>query len=362
MKATISANGSLNVISKEISEEKKKNKYETLKLFERYLFNQKTEAKEPEVFIRVDNGRVSTIGNLLVISGPVKSGKTSLVSALIAGSLTLSKSNEIDTLGLEITPNFEGSEIVYFNTELGDYDFWSLIQKILKRAKLKVMPEFFHALNLTGLSPSEHNKVFTEFIKELQKINRIRVIVLDGIAEFVHNVNDPEACQNLVQQLLGTARLLNCVIVAVIHKNPGKSETKIRGHLGSDLSRKGEATLELSKKGGAFLITGKDMRNSDPDFNPIKIKYCEEVEDFIFDGTLRTERIEVELQKTLNVESKLKAIFKENSKIKYGELTLCVSQEFKIGDRMAKNRIKEWVELGLICKQDGEYVLVSSVK
>ncbi|GHN02371.1 hypothetical protein WSM22_38600 [Cytophagales bacterium WSM2-2] len=328
-------------------------KYNSLRQFDQYLFDSKKSIKKPEIFISIDGGRISTLGNVLAISGPPKCGKTSFAGALIAGSLNSSMCKEsIDTLGLDIQPNTERHEMIYINTELGLYDFDNLVRKMLSRANLKDKPEFFHALNLTGLSPSKLIQKTDEFISEVARINGIRAIIIDGIADYVSNVNDPEACGVVTQHFLGVAKLHNCVVVEIIHKNPGKGDTKSRGHLGSDLARKCEATIELKPDGKCIIISGKDIRNAAPDFVPRLMQYDSVKEYFVSAGTKTSIKFERYKNKVAEDMSRLKNVFGNSETMKYGDLVTRIMPEFKIQDRAAKMRIKAFAAADLLHKND----------
>lgn len=73
-------------------------------------------------------------------------------------------------------------------------------------------------------------------------------MLIDGVADLVHDVNEPGECCDLVGWLHNLAIQLNCPIICVIHLNPGQG-AKTRGHLGSQLERKAETNLRLEKNG-----------------------------------------------------------------------------------------------------------------
>lgn len=334
--------------------------YSFLRKFDKFLYNARRIPTTPEQFISIDGARISTLGNLLVISGPPKSGKTSLSAALIAGNLhTVPPTPPIDTLGLTVWPNSDGREVVYINTELGTYDFQNLVDKILERAGLTTKPSFFHALNLTGLSPEELIDVTDAFIGELSKVSRIRTIIIDGIADYVYSVNDPEPCTRIIQYALKVAKEYNAVVGVIIHKNPGKFDTKSRGHMGSELARKGEATIELKPEGDSVLIKGKDIRNASSYFSPRLIKYDPNKGYFVSSGTVETQKTDRLKKKAEETLTTLRAVFGEEDSLKYKELVKRIIPAFKVADRMAKNRIKDFRTKGLLRKDpNGEYALV----
>ncbi len=73
----------------------------------------------------------------------------------------------------------------------------------------------------------------------------IRVLFLDGVADFVNDPNDGEECFPFVDWLQRLAVKYDCPIICLLHLNPGTE--KSRGHLSSHLERRAETNLLLEK-------------------------------------------------------------------------------------------------------------------
>ena len=71
----------------------------------------------------------------------------------------------------------------------------------------------------------------------------VGVLIIDGIADLVSDVNDLEQSNLCVQKLMEWTARFNCHIITVIHSNAGTS--KPTGHLGSFLEKKTETQIEL---------------------------------------------------------------------------------------------------------------------
>jgi len=331
--------------------------YSFLEQFSAFLYKQESTPAKPELFLTIDGARISTLGNLLVISGPPKSGKTSVSAALIAGSLVSGVS--IDTLGLEVHANPNDGEVIYINTELGSYDFQSLIGKILSRAGLTAKPTFFHALNLTGLNPKELLRLTEDFLVQTSRVRKIRLLVIDGVGEYVYSVNEPEACNKITQFFLKVAKDFNAAVVLIIHKNPGNVDPKSRGHLGSELSRKCESTLDLKPTSNCVILSGKDTRNAASGFTPRVITFDANKGYFISGVTYATIKKSIQKNNEEANIAKLKLVFEGYDNLKYMQLVQRMIPVFNIENRMAKKRIKDFHEKGFIQKEPtGEYALV----
>lgn len=329
-------------------------------LYQKYserLFEKDKVPSKPAPFLKIDDQMVASLGNILVLSGLPKTGKTSLCAAILAACL-IEPNEQIDTLGLTIEKNINKKEVVYISTELSEYDFDSYVRKVLFRANKKSKPTNFHCLNLAGDTVEKLNSLTLEFIHDLSTVSRtgILVVLIDGIADFVLNVNDPGPCAEAVQMLMSIARNYNAIVGVIIHKNPGKSrESKMRGHLGSDLARKAEATLELTQRNGHIEITGKDFRNGSIDFRP-RVMIYDETKGY-FASKENTDDLEWQ-QPAENNFSVLKAIFLDQGCLAYSTLVKKIMEGTGLKERSAKSRIKSYYEKGILKKnEDGTYSL-----
>jgi len=69
------------------------------------------------------------------------------------------------------------------------------------------------------------------------------LVVIDGIADLVSDVNDLEQSNNVVQKIMEWSQKFSCHIITVIHSNFGSD--KPTGHLGSLLEKKTETQIQL---------------------------------------------------------------------------------------------------------------------
>lgn len=143
--------------------------------------------------------------------------------------------------------NYEGHALIHFDTEQSQYDWQQVLKTALRRAKLEKPPKWLLSYNLTGLQADECRHLLEHAMRTAKKkFGGIFAVMIDGIADFVIDPNNPEECFPLVTKLHGLAIEYQTAIVNVIHMNPG-SDVKARGHLGSQLERKSESNLTLEK-------------------------------------------------------------------------------------------------------------------
>jgi hypothetical protein len=178
---------------------------------------------------------LGTYGNLSCVSAPPKTKKTFFISLL--ASVYLSDRN---IYGGDIKGHRGNGNLVHFDTEQG---LWHC-QKVFKRVydmDSKINPEIYHTFGLRAIG----YKTRLEFIEYYlsTKINTPSLVIIDGIADLVGDVNSLEESNAVVQKLMEWSANYNCHIINVIHQNYGSA--KMTGHLGSFLEKKCETHIEL---------------------------------------------------------------------------------------------------------------------
>ena len=178
---------------------------------------------------------LGTYGNLSCVSAPPKTKKTFFISLL--ASVYLSGNN---IYGGNIKGHKGNGHLVHFDTEQGHWH----CQKVFKRVydmDSSIKPDIYHTFGLRAIG----YKTRLEFIEYYlsQKINTPSLVIIDGIADLVSDVNSLEESNAVVQKLMEWSAKYNCHIINVIHQNYGSA--KMTGHLGSFLEKKCETHIEL---------------------------------------------------------------------------------------------------------------------
>ena len=73
--------------------------------------------------VSVNGVPLGTYDNLLCITGGEGTGKSNFVSALIAGTLADDTQN-IDTLGFEVSPNYSDKAVLHYDTEQSEFQLF----------------------------------------------------------------------------------------------------------------------------------------------------------------------------------------------------------------------------------------------
>jgi hypothetical protein len=201
---------------------------------------------------------IATPGNLVAIASDVKTGKSAFIGAMIAS--TMSTDGNADLLGFS-SENPRGFAVLHFDSEQSPPDHWEGIARILKRARVKKPPSWLYSYCLTGLSVIEaKEKVMRVIPIAAAKHGGIHSIFLDGIADFVTDVNDQKESGAFITELHSVAIKHHCPLSGVLHFNPNSDKT--RGHLGSQFERKAETNLRLDKKNGVTVVWSEKQRRA----------------------------------------------------------------------------------------------------
>jgi hypothetical protein len=137
---------------------------------------------------------------------------------------------------------------VHFDTEQSRYHHHLVVSRALQRAGRAGAPAWLRSYYVKGLTVAQRREALRMELRRAQQLcGGVHLVILDGIADYCHDVNDAEEAVALVAEIEALAMEYVTVFVVVIHENPGSEIGKTRGHLGSHLERKAETPLRLEK-------------------------------------------------------------------------------------------------------------------
>lgn len=192
---------------------------------------------------RLSEALVATPGNLLAIQAKSKEGKTAFIGAMIASTM----SPEGGCLGVS-SSNPNSFAVVHFDTEQSPAAHHALGLTVLRRAGLDEPPKWFYSYRIADLAqPMRRKFIKFEMERAAQQHGGLLSMFLDGGADFLVDPNDTMESFGFVDELHQLAIQYLAVIPCVIHENPGSVDGKTRGHFGSQLERKAESNIRLSK-------------------------------------------------------------------------------------------------------------------
>jgi len=241
----------------------------TLGQLKAHRLSHQTKHPAPTPVIRVSGAFYGLQGMISALTGPPKSGKTTVIGYMLAGTLT----HVADpTQMLNIQSAQAGKrDVVYLDFEQHVSSTQDLHDRVLRYAGLSTCPDNLHILNLLGYTMDERKEAIDVIFRELD----VHLLIIDGLADLLPGVNDEEKSNQIIEKLALHASQHNTCVIVVIHENKGGGS--VRGHLGSQIERKCAGLLAVRKDRDTRIhsIESKLIRIGD-DFDNVCFRYSEE--------------------------------------------------------------------------------------
>ena len=221
----------------------------------------------PEV-LRVGEAVIGTLGNFSASIGKAKSKKTFNVSAIAASALS---NDEV----LRYNADFPSDKrnILYIDTEQGRHHCQKVLKRIVRLADLPtdVEPKKLKILALRKYTPEERLDI-VEYA--LETIPNIGLVILDGIRDFVYDINSPSEATRIISKLMQWTEDLQIHIHTILHQN--KNDEHARGHIGTELNNKAESIMqvEVNKEDKSISIV-EAVHIRDKVFEPFAFRIIE---------------------------------------------------------------------------------------
>ena len=289
--------------------------------------------------VAVNGVPLGTQDNLFCITGGEGTGKSNYIAAILAGTLGRERLKAEQTLGLEVTANSKGLAVLHYDTEQSEAQLYKNLEKTLRRAGVKSVPEFYHSLYLASLSRKDRLKIIRESMDLFHhKHSGIHLVVIDGIADLIRSANDETESIAIVDELYRLAGIYNTCIICVLHFVP--NGIKLRGHIGSELQRKAAGILSIEKDDNPeySVVKALKVRDGSPLDVPIMLfGWDKEADMHVYRGEKSKE--DKEKRKTDELLAVVKSAFRAKLKLSYQELCDVLMREMEIKDRTAKKYI-----------------------
>ena len=256
-----------------------------------YLLDATQDYPEPYYMLEFNGIPFSTIGGIQALSGQKKNGKTFVIAQLIAAILGTGTEKVRHFLpGLAVpqrTLDYLGHmpKVLWVDTEMEKLNSAKVLRRIhwLCGWDMNKPDPRFNVLWLRGVIDvkDENDRVVMranqkrwQIIRQAIDILNPDAVFIDGIRDIIGDFNDNKESAALVGELMSLAEQKGICIWNVLHMNPRPSnddESKMRGHLGTELGNKVTDTLVSYKKkdssSGRVLFTVKqqDARGKDMD-------------------------------------------------------------------------------------------------
>lgn len=197
---------------------------------------------------------IVTYGNFMCLVGASKSMKTFLKTALTASYVGGEASKYFsETYGHENS----GKYVLDFDTEQSEYHVQLAARRVVKMVG-KQNP-FYKPFALRPFTVKERVDFIEHLIMESDFKNKVGLVLIDGIADLVDNVNDLDKSNAIVQKMMTITEQSKCAMITVLHRN--FDSDKPTGHLGSAVLKKSETVLFVNKQGDIVDVKSQYSRN-----------------------------------------------------------------------------------------------------
>lgn len=246
----------------------------------KYWLDPTKDYPEPYFMLEYNGVPFSPIGGLQAISGQKKNGKTFALTQLMAA--ILGRGTERVRLYLpglvcpQRTVDYLGHEpkVLYCDTEMEELNSAKVLRRVhwlcgwdLKQPNDRLRFLWLRAVKSDTEKP--HAMRLRLILAAIDSFNP-DFVVIDGVRDVMSDFNDNAESSELILKLMQVATDKKLCIWLALHMNPrprNDDESKMRGHLGTELGNKVTDTLVSikNKKDGevTFKIQQQDARSKD---------------------------------------------------------------------------------------------------
>ena len=196
-------------------------------------------------------------------------------------------------------------------------------------------------LSLRELTYDQRYEITTNTIDQFKPT----LVIIDGSADLLQNTNELDPSVDMVQKLMRLSSEKSCHICSVVHTNPNSEKT--RGHFGSELIRKSETVMLITREGDVTTVKPQFTRNME--FAPFS---------FIVNERGLPELTDMPQPKQENLRSIFEEIYSYSTFLSWGDLHSKLMDVTGKGKTACENRIKRGLEQQFIYKDiNGMYRL-----
>jgi len=196
---------------------------------------------------------IATYGNFSFIQAPPKSYKSFFTSLVVSAYLK----SQNRWVGDKFKSHRDGRDVYHFDTEQGR---WHSQRSFRRASDMAAVTEGYNTYCLRTVSYKDRLGFINHKLSEAED-GKVGLVIIDGIADLVADVNNIEESNQCIQKLMEWSSNFDCHIMIVIHSNHGS--TKPTGHLGSFCEKKTETQISLNREEDSKIVdvTCKRSRN-----------------------------------------------------------------------------------------------------
>lgn len=194
--------------------------------------------------------KIGGYGQIGVITGHQKSGKSFVTACMVAASLTPREECLCFTL------QAPGKRIGWFDNEQANYFYQTTQKRLHHLAERNDNIAQYDAFHLRNFTPLDRLAIIEHYVYTTSNLG---VLVVDGFVDLIQDYNNLLEAQALVGRLMKWTYERRILLIGMLHVNKG--DGKIRGHLGSELKNKADFLITVKKSDDkVFTVTNTDCR------------------------------------------------------------------------------------------------------
>ncbi len=200
----------------------------------------------PEFLLKIGGIDVMPRHELTTITGKAGQGK-SYLNIIIMGALL--KGEPV----LNIVPLRPVQRILYVDTEQSEYDVAERSNAVFRAMGWQEYPYISDdTLRYLRLRTADSNEERAEITKLVIDDFHPDVVFLDGLTDFVVDLDDKNEAHDIVASYLKMIDTTDSNVIATIHQNEGSDNGKLREFVGSEIMRKSRTIITVSVQDGYF--------------------------------------------------------------------------------------------------------------
>lgn len=201
---------------------------------------------EPDCFISWNGVRLISPSTLLTIQGKSGSHKSRLAQEFAIVLMDNDEDSIGSKLGMTKIVN-RPLRVAYIDTERNsNFEFPFALKSIADSCGVQVPCKQFRYTTLRDLDRTDRKEAAEQFIDMVRKdYEGDLIVIVDVASDLTLDFNSVTATGELIDLFKKWMNVFKCAIITVIHENPGSS--KMRGHLGTELSNKATDSISIKK-------------------------------------------------------------------------------------------------------------------
>ena len=313
-------------------------------------FDDKDPPPPDETCMAIGDIPIAARGNLTVLQGKSKVGKSAVISAILGAAQRGNRTLSGDTLEIAWSGEATGA-ILHIDTEQSRADWHALVCRGVVRSGAGQASTRLVSLPLIPFTRAQRLKILKLAMeKERDLKGKIDAVVIDGVADLCSSPNDEAEALELVGTCMALAQEFHCPLFCVLHENPGSDIGKTRGHLGSELNRKAFANIRIEKDAETSISTiyGSEMRKRDiPREQGFCFGWSEEEQMHVFLARAGEIKVSVREEKA---RMEAEGIFPPGTSVRYSEAVNAIMDALGCTKRTAERRMITYEGEGIIFK------------